>query len=396
MRNLSDTIARLKAMRALAVLPEPASTRLIPLDDFGTNPGALKAHVYLPEALPPSAPLVVVLHGCTQTAAGYDLGSGWSDMADRYGFALLFPEQQRQNNPNVCFNWFSPKDSRRDSGEALSIRQMIAEASARYSIDPGRVFVTGLSAGGAMASVMLATYPELFAGGAIIAGLPFGCAATVPEAFDQMRGHGGPGEADLAARVRAASDHAGPWPTVSVWHGTGDATVSPSNAGAIIKQWRALHGADAAPSSIQSVDGQTRRVWRNSDGREVIEEYMIPGMAHGTPLHTVGENGCGRSGAYMLEAGISSTFHICRFWHLAERGAPRDASVVARNGTRDLQPVGEARPLDGTQLVEETRMARQASRSSSRTEPLGNDRAWGVTSAGAAIEKALRAAGLMR
>ena len=106
------------------------------------------------------------------------------------GFALLFPEQQRSNDPNLCFNWFMPGDSRRDLGEPLSIRQMIDTLARSQRSDPRRIFVTGLSAGGAMAAIMLATYPELFAGGAIIAGLPYGCAKTVPNAFDRMKGSG--------------------------------------------------------------------------------------------------------------------------------------------------------------------------------------------------------------
>ena len=386
MRTLSDTISRLKALHARAAPMEPVSTRLIELADFGTNPGALNAHVYRPESLSGRGPLVVVLHGCTQTAAGYDLGSGWSDMADRHGFMLLFPEQQRQNNPYVCFNWFSPEDSRRGSGEALSIRQMIAAASSRYEIDPERVFVTGLSAGGAMASVMLATYPELFAGGAIIAGLPFGCATTIPEAFDRMRGHGVPGEAELAALVREASDHAGPWPTISIWHGTGDATVSPSNAGAIIDQWRTLHGVSTTPASVQSVDGQVRRAWRNGAGREVIEEYMIQGMGHGTPLNTLGQDGCGQSGAYMLEASISSTHHICRFWGLTPHG--NTAAVPDA-------PSGDAAPDHAS--ATEVAQAQGASASASHLERLGPIPAKAAAHGpGAVIEQALRAAGLMR
>jgi poly(hydroxyalkanoate) depolymerase family esterase len=86
---------------------------------------------------------VVVLHGCTQTASGYDRSAGWSKAAEEHGFALLFPEQRRANNPNLCFNWFLPEDASRQRGEAQSIRQMITAMQARYATDPERVFVTG-------------------------------------------------------------------------------------------------------------------------------------------------------------------------------------------------------------------------------------------------------------
>lgn len=196
MRSLSDTVRRLAAMRARFAAEQGSDAgRLSEFMWRGTNPGALRAMSYVPEGLADGAPLVVVLHGCTQTAAGYDLGSGWSTLADNAGFALLFPEQQRANNPSLCFNWFLPGDTQRDAGEALSIREMIEAFAAEHGIDRRRIFINGLSAGGAMTSVMLATYPEVFAGGAVIAGLPFGVASTVPDAFDRMRGHGGPSTA---------------------------------------------------------------------------------------------------------------------------------------------------------------------------------------------------------
>ena len=125
------------------------------------------------------------------------LAFGWSQLAAEQGFAILFPEQRRANNPNLCFNWFVPDDVNRDRGEVLSIRQMIETLVTKHGLDRRRVLITGLSAGGAMAAAMLATYPDVFAAGAIIAGLAYGCASTIPEAFDRMRGHGGPSQDSL-------------------------------------------------------------------------------------------------------------------------------------------------------------------------------------------------------
>ena len=289
--------------------------RFSDLAAFGSNPGQLRAHLYTPENLTAGAPLVVVLHGCTQTAADYDYGSGWSELADRCGFAVLFPEQQRGNNPNLCFNWFVPGDAKRDAGEPLSIRQMIETVVAAHDIDARRVFVTGLSAGGAMAAIMLATYPEMFAGGAIIAGLPYGCAKTVAEAFERMRGNG---LTDGDSRMREASDYKGPWPIVSVWHGTADQTVHPANAEAILRQWRMVHVLDENPSRTELVDNYPRRVWCDANGRALIEMYSITGMGHGTPLATTGDEACGASGPHMLEANICSTRRIAEFWGLTD------------------------------------------------------------------------------
>jgi len=291
----------------------PGQGRLSDIADFGSNPGGLRARTYIPADLPSGAPLVVVLHGCTQTAADYDHGSGWSSLADRHGFALLFPEQQRSNNPNLCFNWFRPGDCRRDTGEPLSIRQMIESVVTSHAIDRRRIFVTGLSAGGAMTSTMLATYPDVFAGGAIVAGLPYGCATSVPEAFDRMKGNG---LAQADGLVRGASGHGGPWPIVSVWHGSADQTVHPANAEAIVRQWRLVHGLEEKPTRTDVIDSYPRRVWCDRDGRALIEMYSITGMAHGTPLATQGSDGCGASGPHMLEANISSTRRIAEFWGL--------------------------------------------------------------------------------
>jgi poly(hydroxyalkanoate) depolymerase family esterase len=263
---------------------------------------------------------VVVLHGCTQNAAGYDTGAGWSTLADRYGFALLMPEQKASNNGNGCFNWFNPEDTVRDGGEAFSIRQMIARMAREHGIDRDRIFVTGLSAGGAMTSVMLATYPEVFAGGAIIAGLPYGIATNLQQAINGMYQSPARPARELGDLVRNASSHKGPWPKLSVWHGSADRTVNPVNASEIVKQWLDVHHLPPAPMSQSMVDGYPRALWWNADGETLVESYTITDMAHGTPLG-IGDNDerYGAQGAFMIEAGISSSYHIASFFGLTGR-----------------------------------------------------------------------------
>lgn len=384
MRKISDTIARLAALhgrQATARDDFGRSSRLRPFDGFGSNPGALKAQCYLPETLGKGAPLVVVLHGCTQTASGYDHHAGWSQLADEAGFALLYPEQQRSNNPNLCFSWFQPVDSRRGSGEAYSIYQMIDKMVETHDLDRGRVFITGLSAGGAMAAVMLACYPETFAGGAIIAGLPYGSATTIPEAFDRMRGHGGPSKSDLQRSLRAASDHRGPWPKISIWHGTADHTVASANAGAVAGQWRGVH--DAENLSAPTTSGRNaRRVWTDDAGEAKIEINMIAGMGHGTPV----AEGLGAPGPYMLDVGISSTREISHFWNIAET----DQILVE---STDNDPA--ARPASPPFRKSDTNRPRSLPQGSASLIRPGSSTASEPPSVKKTIEDALRAAGLM-
>ena len=294
-----------------------ASSPLEEITGFGDNPGALRMFAFVPAQLQKPRALVVVLHGCGQTAAAYDLGAGWSALAQHYGFALVMPEQQRVNNGNTCFNWFNPEDITRDSGEARSIREMVAHMVDAHRIDHKRVFITGLSAGGGMTSVMLATYPEVFAAGAIIAGLPYGIASNLREALDGMFHSPARPERELGDFVRRASSHRGPWPKVSVWHGSSDRTVNPGNAGEIVKQWLDLHDLPPAPMAETVVDGYPRQAWWNRNGETLVESYVITDMGHGTPLG-LADNGqrYGIEGAFLIEAGISSSYHIAKFFGL--------------------------------------------------------------------------------
>lgn len=389
-KGLKDVLMRQgkwqNVMNAAArMAPAPGiSSHLAETQHFGANPGGLRMWSYVPQGAADNCPLLVVLHGCTQTAAGYDHGAGWSTLADRFGFALLFPEQQRSNNPNGCFNWFLPGDIERGHGEAASIRQMVAKMIADYSIDPARVFVTGLSAGGAMTSVMLATYPDVFAGGAIIAGLPYGAATNVQEAFENMFQCPPRPARVWGDLVRRASSHKGPWPRVSVWHGGADTTVIPSNAVEIVKQWTDVHGLSGKPSFETVVDGYPRQVWTDAAGNDVIESYTIPRMAHGTPLASgAADHECGVAGPFLLEVGISSSYHIAKFFGLAgvePQTQSLDAARTERMLAEEMSPTTAPPALDGEILMPNERARPQHD----------------LFDVGAVITKALRAAGLMR
>ena len=297
------------------------------VSDFGANPGNLRLLVYEPATLAVPAPLVVALHGCQQGAADYDDESGWTRFADRWGFLLLLPEQATANNTLRCFNWFRPGDTRRDQGEALSIRRMIAHVSARYPVDPQRLYVTGQSAGGAMTAALLAAYPDLFAAGAIIAGVPYGCAISDFGALWCQLWGWNLAPAEWGKRVRqAAADNAVTvtrWPRVAIWQGSADSWVRPGNATELMEQWTAVHGIDQQPEAEDTVSGYPHKTYADNAGNALVETYWITGMGHGLPIHPDGgDDRCGVPGPYMLPAGICASYHIARFFGLDKPGSP--------------------------------------------------------------------------
>jgi poly(hydroxyalkanoate) depolymerase family esterase len=325
--------------------PNQAPSHLTEVHGFGSNPGALRMFKYVPEQ--PEQTLVVVLHGGTQTAASYDLGAGWSTLADRYGFVLLLPQQQPANNANRCFNWFLADDIERGKGEALSIRQMVEAMIRDYDIDRARVFVAGLSAGGAMTSVMLATYPETFAAGGVVAGLPYHTATSLKEALDCMSKAWDRSPREWGDLVRAASLHRGQWPRVSVWHGGADTLVRWENAVEIVDQWTDMHGLGVQPTRTQTTDRYVRQVWCDGSGAEIVECFMIPKMAHGTPLASGDEDDeCGIPDIFALEVGISSSYHIAKFWGLTGVGKKLLRQSLAMPCPRLIEPsIRMNRPL---------------------------------------------------
>ena len=401
-------LSTLTAVKAWSDQVDAQEHRLVEVTGFGSNPGELRMYAYVPDDLPANAPLVVVLHGCTQSAGSYNKGAGWSTLADRHGFALLFPQQQWNNNPLRCFNWFKPEDNERERGEPLSITQMVDRMAIDHGIDRRRVFVNGTSSGGAMTTVLLATYPEVFAGGAVLSGVPYRTAKGLQEGLEsifQGRCRSGREWGDL---VRAASSHQGPWPKLSVWHGDADTAVKPVNAEEIIKQWTDVHGLDANPTMQMTVAGYPRRVWQGPDGEELIESYTITGMSHGAALDPGAEpHQCGTAAPFFNAVGISSTHRIADFWGLlagrpasartaAAAAAANEATAGGAHAASTEQMVGDARPLDAAvSRPEPGNGARQAHESAADDRRGAASRPFGLDVHGI-ISASLEAAGLLK
>jgi poly(hydroxyalkanoate) depolymerase family esterase len=335
---LAIAAAALTALLA-AVPAAHAAATLTQVTGFGSNPGALNMYAYVPTGLASGRPLVVALHGCTQSASDYYTNAGWPKYADLYGFALVFPEQTTGNNANKCFNWFQTGDATRGQGEALSVKQMVDYAVAHYGSDARRVYVTGLSAGGAMTAVMLATYSDVFAGGAIIAGIPYGCATDLSSGLTCQNSATSKTPAQWGNLVRAAnSGYTGPWPRVAVWYGTSDTTVNTANATESRDQWTNVWGIAQTPSATSSLPGSTTlETYNDGSGAPAVELYRVQGIGHGTPVAPgTAENQCGATGTYYLQS-ICSSYYIAQFWGLSG-AAPSPSPTVTPSASVTPSP----------------------------------------------------------
>jgi poly(hydroxyalkanoate) depolymerase family esterase len=213
-----------------------------------------------------------------------------------------------------CFDWYHETETAGDSGEAASIAAMTRAAISHFDSDPGRVFIVGLSAGGAMTAALLAAYPDLFAAGASVAGVPVGAARSGIEAIMQARtGRGDRSPEEWAARARAAAPDAfeGPWPRLSIWQGQADTTVAPGNGDLLATQWCALHDLAGPPIINQVGNGIEHWMW--PDGRQpIVEQWSLPKLAHAYP---VGEGVVVR-GRFVEQAPVDATGAIARFFSL--------------------------------------------------------------------------------
>ncbi|MCX4881142.1 PHB depolymerase family esterase [Streptomyces sp. NBC_00847] len=319
-RHLTVLAILLVALIAAVLTPGRAeAASLQEVTGFGSNPGALRMFRYVPDGLPDGRPVVVALHGCTQDAAGYGAGSGWIQLADRWGFSVVLPQQTSANNASSCFDWFQSGDIERGQGEAASVARMVDRRLADVGGDTSRVYVTGLSAGGGMTAVMMADYPEKFAAGGIVAGLPYGCAQAAGSPYVCMYVGATQTAKQWGDRVRAARPgYGGPWPTLTVFQGSADYTVKPVNMTDLMKQWTDVHGADQTADVSDTVSGYPRQVFKDASGNPVVETYSITGMGHGQPVDPgSGTEQCGAAGAYLLDVNLCAAYRLGLAWGLS-------------------------------------------------------------------------------
>ncbi len=278
---------------------------------FGAGAAARDYKLYVPPgAGERPMPLVVMLHGCTQDPDDFAAGTAMNDAARRHGFFVLYPEQSTKANPQRCWSWFKHSHQARGRGEPAILAGMTRDVVGRHSIDPARVYVAGLSAGGAMAAILGQAYPDIFSAVGVHSGLPAGAARDLPSALRAMK-TGGAGPSSSPAGV----------PTI-VFHGDADATVHPANGE------RLFAAAGPMDASVQTQTGKepggrswTRRVRFDGDGKPVAEHWQVHGAEHAW-------SGGSRKGSYTDPGGPSATSAMLDFFGIAA-GPAMDSDAAA-------------------------------------------------------------------
>lgn len=277
--------------------------------------------LYLPAAVAsgqmrPRA-LVVMLHGCTQNPDDFAAGTGMNAQAEAQGFIVLYPEQSQQANASLCWNWFKHNHQQRGRGEAAWLADISQQVASRYRVDPARIFIAGLSAGGAMAASVAAAYPEIFSGVGVHSGLAPGAANNLQQALSAMRS-GAAHAATTGVRGEPALAGAQPLPVPAiVFHGDGDTTVHPRNGQQVLAaalasaSQQASHAAPQAeaPQQGRASEGRhyTRTCYRRGDGRPLAEHWQVHGAGHAW-------SGGQAAGSYTDPSGPDATAEMLRFF----------------------------------------------------------------------------------
>jgi poly(hydroxyalkanoate) depolymerase family esterase len=279
-----------------------AGDDFIPFNDFGDNPGQLTASYYSQAT---SKSMIVLLHGCGQNAEELAILSGFLAQAKAHNTALLLPQQSKENNAVSCFNWFSPIDQQKDSGEVKSIVNMITKAKQQFKIDD--VYIVGLSAGGAMASNILVHYPQLFSAGAIVAGVPYPCADSLIKAISCMKSGASLNSQELA---QALTNKKVKWPNLVVITGDSDQVVNPKNSQQMAEQWVILKNlTDNKENVVDKGVSYTR--WTKNN--EQVELIVLSKFGHGIPVNPEIENG-GTEAPFILKSSISIAKLLADNW----------------------------------------------------------------------------------
>jgi len=276
---------------------------------YANQSGARPYKLYIPTTYAGQAlPLVVMLHGCTQTADNFAHCTRMNALAEEWQCLVLYPEQTHGANHSRCWNWFKRSDQRRDQGEPAILAGMTREVMDHFGIDRGRVYIAGLSAGGAMAAVMGTTYPELYAAVGIHSGLACGSAHDLRSALAAMGGRAASTKGRNAAATRSTSAT----PTI-VFHGDRDKTVHPRNGERVVAQafeQQNTSSTDASTERGQVPGGHayTRTVYRDATGRAVLEHWLVHGGGHawfgGSPR-----------GSYVDPKGPDAACEMIRFFY---------------------------------------------------------------------------------
>jgi poly(hydroxyalkanoate) depolymerase family esterase len=272
--------------------PAPASAAsLVEVANFGSNPGGMRMHVYVPDTRPANPAVVVAMHGCGGSGPGFHSGSEFASLADRHGFVVVYPSAQQEAGFGKCFDTWSAAAKRRGGGsDPVSITSMVTYVQQRYGGDPNRVYATGSSSGGMMTNHLLALYPDVFKAGAAFMGVPFDCfanAADFPPGSSRCTGGGGANRTprQWGDPVRQAyPGHTGPRPRVQLWHGTNDTLVPYSLLQEAVEQWTDVFGLSQTPTSTDTPQpGWNRRRYDDASGVTQVEAYSVQGAGHSLP-----------------------------------------------------------------------------------------------------------------